>query len=221
MVSKTTFKQLLYELFWIFFIACFLGVVIESIWCVLTRGYYESRSGLIYGPFNLVYGFGALLMTIGLAPMQHKPDKCIFFWGLMIGTVFEYICSYLQEQWFGTISWDYSHFFLNLNGRVNLLYAFFWGLLAIAWIKCIYPNILHWIHQITKKVGVPLAWILLIFMIFNTTISALALQRQAERREQIPATTEMDQILDHYYPDEKLMKIFPNMIVSEPNKTAH
>ena len=89
MMSKKHLGQLFYELFWIFFIGCFLGVVIESIWCVLTRGYYESRSGLIYGPFNLIYGFGALLMTIGLNPLQHKKDKTIFFFGFMIGTVFE------------------------------------------------------------------------------------------------------------------------------------
>lgn len=48
-----------YKLFWIFFIGCFLGVVIETIWCLITRGHYESRTGLIYGPLNLVYGFGA------------------------------------------------------------------------------------------------------------------------------------------------------------------
>ena len=83
-MSKKHLGQLFYELFWIFFIGCFLGVVIESIWCVLTRGYYESRSGLIYGPFNLIYGFGALLMTIGLNPLQHKKDKTIFFFGFIV-----------------------------------------------------------------------------------------------------------------------------------------
>ena len=61
-----------YQLFWVFFIGCFLGVVVETIWCVATRGHFESRKGLIYGPFNLVYGFGALLMTVGLRPLSGK-----------------------------------------------------------------------------------------------------------------------------------------------------
>lgn len=70
MKNKQHLNQFMYELFWIFFIGCFLGVVIESIWCLVTRGYYESRSGLIYGPFNLVYGFGVLLMTIGIVQLN-------------------------------------------------------------------------------------------------------------------------------------------------------
>ena len=49
-----------YKLFWVFFIGCFAGVVLETIYCLIQRGHYESRVGLIYGPFNLVYGVGAL-----------------------------------------------------------------------------------------------------------------------------------------------------------------
>lgn len=215
MSSKKHLSQFFYELFWIFFIGCFLGVVIESGWCILTRGYYESRSGLIYGPFNLIYGFGALLMTMGLAPMQHKPDQTIFFWGFMIGTVFEYICSYVQQQWFGTVSWDYSNFPFNLNGRVNLFYSCLWGLLALAWIKWIYPWLLIEINKIPKRIGRSLTWLLLLFIIFDSTISVLALERQAERRHSIPATTQLDVLLDYHYPDERLMNIYPNMVTTD------
>lgn len=37
-----------------FFLWMFLGGVLETAWCILTRGHYESRTGLVYGPFNLV-----------------------------------------------------------------------------------------------------------------------------------------------------------------------
>ena len=47
-----------YKLFWVFFIGCFVGVVIEVLFCIfVTEHRYESRQGLIYGPFNPVYGF--------------------------------------------------------------------------------------------------------------------------------------------------------------------
>ena len=52
-----------YKLFWVFFIGCFAGVVLETIYCLIQRGHYESRVGLIYGPFNLVYGIGALCLA--------------------------------------------------------------------------------------------------------------------------------------------------------------
>lgn len=215
MLNKKHLGQLCYELFWIFFIGCFLGVVIESIWCILTRGHYESRSGLIYGPFNLVYGLGALLMTIGLTPLQHQKNKTIFFIGFILGTIFEYLCSYLQELWFGTISWDYTDFPLNLHGRVNLLYSCFWGLLSLAWIKWIYPYLLIKVRKIPQKFGHRLAILLLLFIILNSTISALSLSRQAERRQNLPPTTKLDMFLDYYYPDERLIKIYPNMMIKK------
>lgn len=37
-----------YKIFWVFFIGCILGVVIEIIWCIITRFRFESRSGLIF-----------------------------------------------------------------------------------------------------------------------------------------------------------------------------
>ena len=46
-----------YKLFWVFFIGSFLGVVIEVLFCLATQHRLESRTGLVYGPFNLVYGF--------------------------------------------------------------------------------------------------------------------------------------------------------------------
>ena len=215
MKNKKHLKQYWYELFWIFFIGCFLGVVIESIWCLVTRGYYESRSGLIYGPFNLVYGFGVLLITIGIVPIKHKSNPIIFFFGFIIGSIFEYCCSYLQQRWFGTISWDYTHLPFNFNGRVNLIYSCFWGLLTLGWIKYIYPLVVYQIKKIPKKIGKILMRFLLLFIIFNTTISALALGRQSERRQELLPTNKIDILLDTYYPDERLSKIYPNMIITD------
>ena len=114
-----------YKLFWIFVIGCFLGVVIETLWCLIRYRKLESRKGLVWGPFNLVYGFGALVMTRGLYPLRNNRDLFIFAAGALLGGVFEYICSVVQEKVTGTISWDYRNFPLNLHGRINLLYCFF------------------------------------------------------------------------------------------------
>lgn len=210
-----TVSEWLFKLFWLFFIASFLGVVLESVWCIITRGIYESRTGLIYGPFNLVYGFGAIAMTLCLQPVQYKSDKIIFFGGFLVGSIFEYICSLIQQHMFGTVSWDYSNFWFNLDGRVNLVYSCFWGLLAIAWIKWILPKILNWITYIPHSTKFSLTWILVCFMTINILISALALSRQTERREHLPADNQFELLLDYLYPDERLAQIYPNMIYLE------
>ena len=51
------------KLFWVFIFGCVVGVAVETLWCILTLRRIESRAGVIYGPFNPVYGFGAVLFT--------------------------------------------------------------------------------------------------------------------------------------------------------------
>ena len=62
-----------YKLVWVFIIGCVLGFVIEEAWCLLTKHVWESRKGLIYGPFSQVYGFGAVLMTLNKVCTKDTP----------------------------------------------------------------------------------------------------------------------------------------------------
>ncbi|MGN0968629.1 MAG: hypothetical protein ACI4O3_05105, partial [Oscillospiraceae bacterium] len=54
----------LYWLFWAFLCASVLGVIIETGFMLLTRGALMNRSGVLYGPFSLVWGAGAVLFTL-------------------------------------------------------------------------------------------------------------------------------------------------------------
>lgn len=200
-----------YKLFWIFMIGCVGGVIIETFWCLLKKGVIESRSGLIYGPFNPVYGFGALLMAVCLNPLQKRSRLWIFLGSALIGGGFEYLCSLFQELAFGTVSWEYSHSFANLHGRTNLAFSVAWGILGLIWVKNIFPTLNRWIEKIPRAVGVLLTWLFTVFMIFNMAISALAVYRQSQRRMDIPAQNQLDVFLDRHYPDDYLKKIYPNM----------
>ena len=200
-----------YKLFWIFFAGCFLGVVVETVFCLITLFRLVNRTGLLYGPFNLVYGLGALVMTLGLHWLSKKHVVWIFLGGMVLGGGFEYLCSWVQEQLFGTVSWEYSHFPLNLNGRINLLFSVFWGILAVVWIRWLYPLLSRLIEKIPRKIGIPLTWILLVFILFNITVSALAVGRQSQRHKGIPASDPISVYFDEHYPDEYLRRVFPSM----------
>lgn len=210
-----------YKLFWVFFIGCILGVVVEMLWCLLTRHRIESRTGLIYGQFNPVYGFGAVLMTMFLYKLKNKRDIWIFFGSMVIGGLFEYFCSFFQEFSFGTVSWEYSHTPYNLGGRTNLMFSFFWGILGIWWLKDLYPKMSRFIERIPKKVGEPLTVFLVVFMIFNMAISGIAVSRQAQRREGDPADNAVEVFLDKHYNDEYLKKIYPNMVVVDEEDSQY
>lgn len=200
-----------YKLFWMFFIGCFLGVVIEVVFCFATTGTLQNRVGLIWGPFNLVYGFGALAMALGLHILRSKRDLAVMLGGIVIGSVVEYACSFVQEIMFGSTSWDYSEYPFNLGGRINLLYSLFWGMLAIFWIKIIYPFFASWILKIPNTIGKSLTWVLLAFMIINTAASGLAVERWSQRIEGTAQNGAVFEFFDRHYPDEKMEKIFPSM----------
>ena len=204
-----------YKLFWVFFIGCFAGVVLETIYCLIQRGHYESRVGLIYGPFNLVYGIGALCLSGALYRFRNRGRVFSFVGGFIVGSVVEYACSWFQEVCFGSTSWDYSNMPYNLNGRICLLYSVFWGILGIFWIKDIYPRMAKWILKIPNKVGKPLTWALLVFMVFNSVMTLFTSLRWTARREGIASKNAFEAYLDEHYPDERMQKIFANAEFTE------
>lgn len=211
MVQSFAYGMNFYKLFWVFFIGCFLGVAVETAWCLFRLHRIESRKGLVYGPFNLVYGFGAVLITICLNRLSPERDLQVFLLGAIIGGGYEYLCSLVQEKLLGTVSWDYKDFPLNLHGRINLLYCFFWGFLALGWLRGFYPFMSNAIERIPNAVGIPLTWCLLAFMLFDSFASAVVVYRTAQRKNEIAAKNGFWQFIDRRFPDNRVNRIYPNM----------
>ena len=201
----------LYKQFIILFIGSFAGVVVELLWCFLRHGYIESRSGLVYGPFNLVYGFGAYFLTMVLYGYRNRSAIYSFLGGFITGSVVEYACSFFQELLFGSTSWDYSNVPLNINGRICLLYSVFWGFLGVFWIKQVYPRFSVWVMKIPNRIGKIMVWVLLVFMIFNAIVSGIAVYRWSERVEGHAASNGFEQFVDNRFPDSRMERIYPNM----------
>ena len=137
--------------------ASFLGDLIEVVFWLVTRGELISRSSLVYGPFSLVWGFGAVLLTLVFHKLQDQGNIQIFLLGTALGGVYEYICSWFQEWAFGVCFWDYSHLPFNLNGRINLVFCLFWGAVAVLWVRLVYPGLCRLISAIPRRVGKKLA----------------------------------------------------------------
>ncbi len=196
------------KIFWIFLIGSVFGFIAEMLYSTVYTRTLVIRQGLIYGPFIQVYGMGAVAYYFLIT--KYKEPKDAFFAGMIMGGVLEYLCSFFQETFFGTISWDYSKFLLNLNGRICLLYCVYWGIIAVAFLKVVYP----WLEKIEpliyKKSVRVLTVFLILFMTFDITISALAANRQQERRENIGPKNDLDVFLDKAYPDEFLDRIYNN-----------
>lgn len=200
-----------YKLLLILFIGSFAGVVVELMWCLIRNGYLESRSGLVYGPFNLLYGAGAVALTVCLYRFRNRSGWISFLGGMLVGTVVEYLCSWGQEALFGSRSWDYSTMPFNLNGRVCLLYSIFWGVLGVFWIKDLYPRMAQLILKLPNKIGKIFTVAATVFLIFNGVVSLLAVDRWAERVDGQAPGNSLEELLDERFPNERMESVYANM----------
>ena len=200
-----------FKLCLICFIGSFAGVILEMLWCLVTNGYIESRAGLVWGPFNLLYGVGAVIMTVFLYPFRNRSSAISFLGGMAVGSVVEYLCSLFQEICFGSTSWDYSHLPFNLNGRICLMYSVFWGILGVIWVKSLYPRISRLTLKLPNKPGKIITLILTLFLAINAAVSVTATYRWNQRRQGTEAENSFWEFVDQRFPDERMEDIFANM----------
>ena len=218
-MNKNKLREELTILFWIFIIGSIAGFIFEGsiagfifeITVVLfQKGHFELRQGLIYGPFIPVYGIGAMLYYVVLDKFKLKNKLQIFLITMLLGGLTEYLCSFMQEKLFGTISWDYSYLPFNIQGRTSLLHCIYWGIGGILYVTYIEPLIEKMREKINKNSIRIITIILAIFMIFDITISWMAAERQIERKSNVEPENKMDLFFDEYYPDEYIDRIFNN-----------
>lgn len=201
----------IYKLLIICYAGSFFGVVIELLWCLLTKGYLESRSGLVYGPFNLLYGAGALMITAFLYRFRNHSKWYSFIGTMLFASILEYFCSWGMELVLGSRSWDYSMLPFNINGRICLLYSVMWGFLGVLWIKDLYPRISSLMLRIPNRVGKIATWVLTVFFVFNFVVSMIALYRWSQRVNGIEAANAFWEWIDLRFPNERMEGVYANM----------
>ena len=212
-----------YKLFWIFLFGCVFGAYYEEILNLVMHYHFhhefvwQLRRGVIWGPISPVYGMGAVLI-IGFLGRKKRPDWQIILYGALLGGSFEYLISFLQETFLGTVSWDYTNEFLNINGRTTIPFAIVWGLLSLALVKIFLPSISAIIESLPVTFGKIVTNILIVLLAFDFTISWGALIRQMFRHNGYPPVSFVGEFFDKYLPDEVLKKSYTNMVVIEVPK---
>ena len=63
------------------------------------KGYFESRQGLIYGPFTPVYGIGGIAYYITFKLIKTRNKGKVFFVSMILGGLTEYIACSRKSIW--------------------------------------------------------------------------------------------------------------------------
>ncbi len=199
-----------YELFYIFVFSAGLGSLVEELWCRVSNGYWENRTSVVYGKFSFAEAIAGVFLTILLYRDMDAPVEEIFAKSFVWCSVLEYIMSWGEETFTGYRSWDYSHRLFNINGRICFMYSCFWGMLGILWCKFIYPVLKYLMTKVPKSVGIPAFWGTLAFLLYDIIVSAFAKSRFTARQDGIPAINRLQKYFDRKFPDEVVIKAYPN-----------
>ncbi len=193
----------------VFTVGSVAGYLAETLWCLVVNHVLESRQGMVFGPFSQVYGIGAVILTLLIS--KNSSTAKIFLVSAAVGGVYEYLCSYVQEKLFGTISWDYGDGLLSIGGRTHLLFCLFWGLMGVLLIRFINPALSSVLSRVQGYGGAVIAAVVAVFFILNLQLSYMAVKRQSGRRQNLPPSSAVEEWLDLRFNDDVLHKIYPNM----------
>lgn len=167
----------------LFFFYSAAGWFVESLY----RSIGEKRiinSGFLTGPMCPIYGTGALVMIVFLYNPFKDNLLAVFLLGMVLCDVVEYITSVLMEVLFHARWWDYTHEFMNLNGRICLKHTLYWGIASIAFVKLLHPRIDRIVQNFDPKtVLIILIAVLVVFFIdvANSVRKALDIRKLQDK----------------------------------------
>ena len=144
----------------LFFIFSFAGWCWEVGLHLVQSGEFVNR-GVFHGPWLPIYGSGGVLVLVVLKRLRDRP-VATFFMTILICGIVEYGTSWVLEQMYGVRWWDYSGYFLQLNGRVCAEGLLVFGLGGCAFIYILAPLMMEFgIERLSVKARVFLCVLLL------------------------------------------------------------
>ena len=213
-------KITIHYLFWYFLIFSILGLIIETLYCYFMTGTWESRKGLIWGPFCPVYGVcGALLIWI-LNKIKFKSILQLFLGGFIIGSIAEYILSFALEAIYGIRFWNYDYLVYNLNGRISLIFSIYWGILSVILIKLVQPLIDKLVNKIKPNIRNIIEIVLFVFLVVDCIFTVWGIQTYQNRvLYRIEYSTDSNNVFlkarenieNNYFTNERISHTFPNL----------
>ncbi|GHV27265.1 hypothetical protein FACS18948_4370 [Clostridia bacterium] len=205
-------KNPLLKLIWVFAIGALMGCIYETLLTLVSTGQFERRVSLVIGPFNVIYGIGAVTLYLVFLMFKNKPNPLtVFVVGAIVATAVEYLLSWFQEIVFHTRSWDYSHLPLSIEGRV-CLYAFLaWGVLSVLWVWVVEPLVSGALRLIPDQFALALTIALFAFLLVDAMLTVGAMLRWIERVKDVAKPSLIGDWFDQYFPNDRLKLLFGNM----------
>lgn len=153
----------------IFFSFSFVGWLWEVSLHIMIDGAFINR-GVLHGPWLPIYGAGVGLIAVLLYRFRKNPILEGVMVVLLCGFV-EYMTSLVMELTLGMRWWDYTGYYLNLNGRICGEGLTVFALGGMAAVYLLVPVIDGAVTRIKPKVLIPVCILLVLSLCFDLVYS--------------------------------------------------
>ncbi len=159
-----------------FYLYSFFGFLLEL--CVKTFVFHRMNSGILYGPWLPVYGFGAISVIFIMRFVFNRFQMprwlkiiCMFLLVCFFLSLIEYLGGILIEGVFHKTFWDYRDMKFSLGKYVSLEMALLWGVCSLLIIYVIKPLLDPFIKKIPAFVTWLVSFLFIIDVIFTFFLS--------------------------------------------------
>lgn len=168
----------LVSLILLFFVFSIAGWCWEVLLFLFRDGKFVNR-GTLYGPWLPIYGVGCTLFIILLqiggeknhfSKIANKPFLT-FIAIAVVASIVEYFSSFWLEAMTGMKYWNYDGIFMNLNGRICLEGAIFFGLGGSFCLYIVAPFIHKKISKVPQSRKIIVCLILIALMLLDKSIT--------------------------------------------------
>ena len=159
MRGKTKWKKK-QEYFLYFMMYSIIGWIYEVFLEVIVYRWGFSNRGVLFGPYCVVYGFGAVVLLFSLYRLKARRitvgkfsvTPVLVFAGIVfLTTVIELAASYLMEFTRGEWLWDYTRFSFNFEGRIALNPSIRFGIGGMVFLYVLQPLFSRAVEKLGEK----------------------------------------------------------------------
>ncbi len=138
-----------------------IGWIYEVFLEVVVYRWGFSNRGVLFGPYCVVYGFGAVILLLTLSGLMKKKIRIgrvnitpllVFLGIVLITTAVELAASYIMEFTMGEWMWDYTRFSFNFQGRVALNPSVRFGIGGMVILYLLHPLVRRFTERTSLQV---------------------------------------------------------------------
>jgi uncharacterized membrane protein len=158
LTNKLHLDALISLLIFFFFLGSIGGYLWEILLYLLKDGHFRNR-GFLYGPWLPIYGTGGVMFflllghsCVGISPCHFPRTKplsplTVFLSSAALGGTLELLVGWMLDKIWQLRYWDYSEYFLNLNGYICFVSIIGFAIAGSIWIGILTPFLQKlWFH---------------------------------------------------------------------------